>query len=271
MKKIVSLSLAWSFLILAVTGVVLYVDPPGRIAYWGDWTLLGMNKEEWGNFHIIFGFFMIVAALFHVTYNWKPLLSYMKDRVTRALTATRELVVSLVVVAVVAAATYFQLPPLSWVLQFGEQFGEGWEHQYGSPPFNHAELTNLKQFCARMGLDHARALETLKAHGVVPRPEESLKDTGRRHGLSPQSIYLLIKDLKSAEAPPEEAIPPRGGSGMGKKSLEQVCELRNVPLDAALARMKAAGIHGDPDQRFREIAEEAGIIPSELLRIIETR
>ena len=44
-RALTSLTLLWMFLALLVSGVVLYIAPPGRIAHWTDWALLGLTKE----------------------------------------------------------------------------------------------------------------------------------------------------------------------------------------------------------------------------------
>ena len=41
-----SLATGFAFLIMIVSGVVLYVAPRGRVANWTDWTVMGLGKEE---------------------------------------------------------------------------------------------------------------------------------------------------------------------------------------------------------------------------------
>ncbi len=45
-KGFVSLLTFGSFLIMTVTGLVLYFVPHGRVAYWVDWKLLGLTKTD---------------------------------------------------------------------------------------------------------------------------------------------------------------------------------------------------------------------------------
>ena len=51
-----------SFLVLTVTGIVLYVVPQGRVAYWVHWSLAGMEKDQWAWAHMIFGALFIVTS-----------------------------------------------------------------------------------------------------------------------------------------------------------------------------------------------------------------
>ncbi|MCK4782139.1 MAG: DUF4405 domain-containing protein, partial [Desulfobacteraceae bacterium] len=42
-----------SFVVDTISGIILYVAPPGRIANWTNWTIWGLNKEEWAAIHTI--------------------------------------------------------------------------------------------------------------------------------------------------------------------------------------------------------------------------
>ena len=74
-RKIASLTAALSFIVMLLTSIILYIVPQGRIAYWADWRLWGLTKEQWGNIHINTGILFLTALGFHIYYNWKPILS----------------------------------------------------------------------------------------------------------------------------------------------------------------------------------------------------
>jgi len=46
-KSFNSFGLLYSFIIMSLTGLVLYITPPGWIANWTTWILIGLDKEEW--------------------------------------------------------------------------------------------------------------------------------------------------------------------------------------------------------------------------------
>ena len=52
-RAFISLVLTFSALVMLVSGLVLYVMPEGRIAYWNDWRLLALDKEQWGAIHTL--------------------------------------------------------------------------------------------------------------------------------------------------------------------------------------------------------------------------
>ena len=42
MRKITSMTMVWSLIILILNSIVLYVVPEGRVSYWADWRFLGL-------------------------------------------------------------------------------------------------------------------------------------------------------------------------------------------------------------------------------------
>ena len=58
----------------------LPVVPQGRVAYWADWRLWGLTKTDWGNIHINLGLLFLIALFVYIYYNWKPLISYLKNK-----------------------------------------------------------------------------------------------------------------------------------------------------------------------------------------------
>ena len=82
-RKTTSLTLLLSFIVLILTSLVLYVVPEGRVAYWSDWRWLWLSKSQWGDIHTNSGFLFLVAGLLHLLYNWKPIVSYLKNRAKR--------------------------------------------------------------------------------------------------------------------------------------------------------------------------------------------
>ena len=72
-RRIASLTALVSFSMLAASSIVLYVAPQGRVAYWTDWRLLGLNKTDWGNIHINLNLLLLISIGLHAYYNWSPI------------------------------------------------------------------------------------------------------------------------------------------------------------------------------------------------------
>ena len=79
-KSFATFTVAWMFLILTFSGVILYFTPSGRIANWTSWTLLGLLKEEWQGLHNLFAILFVLFIVLHLFFNWKVLMSYFKSK-----------------------------------------------------------------------------------------------------------------------------------------------------------------------------------------------
>ena len=54
LKVFTSFILAISFILISISGIVLYIAPRGRIAHWINWSVFGFSKEDWEAIHTVF-------------------------------------------------------------------------------------------------------------------------------------------------------------------------------------------------------------------------
>ena len=161
-RRITSLTALLSFVILFITIVVLYIVPQGRVAYWADWRLWGLTKEQWGDIHINIGLLFLLSIFLHIYYNWKPLLSYLNNKARQLKVMTREFNAALLLIILFSIGTYLEVAPFAWVLQLNDHFKDKAAVKYGEPPYGHAELSTLKAFASKTGLNLAGSLKLLK-------------------------------------------------------------------------------------------------------------
>ena len=81
LRNFISLLITFSGLVMIVSGLVLYVVPEGRVAYWTNWKLFGLTKTAWGSVHTNLSFVFFIALFFHLYYNWRVLKAYL-NRIT---------------------------------------------------------------------------------------------------------------------------------------------------------------------------------------------
>ena len=81
--------------------------------------------------------------------------------------------------------------------------------------------------------------------------------------LTPQQVYQKIQ---SEDAKPKVSLAE--GGGWGRMNVQQVCERFNVPLDAGVARLKAAGIEASATTTIRELATARGKTPIDIAKIV---
>ncbi len=188
-----SLTLTFSFIMMTVTGLVLYGVPPGRVANWIDWRLLGMSKEQWGAMHTIFSFLFVIFSIIHIIYNWRTLLTYLKDRIRKSYTRKAELAASLILAVIVFAGTLYEIPPFSTTMGIGSSFKESWDTGGKTAPAPHTELRSLEDVVSEFGLDLARILNRLDRHDIfVTSPALSLKDIAEENNISPDELYDIV-------------------------------------------------------------------------------
>lgn len=124
----VSFGLFLSFLMLLVSGVILYMGPSGRGPSAFVWHIIGLTKPEWQNQHIIFGFAFIILSLFHLlVINWKAFFSYLKTKATEGLRSPGELIVIIVLSLLFGIGTYAKIQPFSGILEFGKSISKSWD------------------------------------------------------------------------------------------------------------------------------------------------
>ena len=274
-RALTSLFTLAGFLIMSLTGLVLYLVPQGRIAYWTEWSLLGLTKDQWGDVHILSSIFFIAAGAFHVYFNWKPILNYLSSRAAGALKYKKELILASALSLVLIVGGIWRLPPLSYLLDLNAVIKEAWivEKDY-EPPFGHAELLSFKVFCKKTDIRYDQAAKELKDRGLKGvTPDTPLIDLAKANGLSPLEVYRLIRKFEiRPEAKTPAAMTPEmveqtfAGTGIGNKSIPDICARLGLDPSLVLDRLKRKGIEADPEAGLKSVADKAGLDPLELLK-----
>ena len=193
MKKTISLLMLWSMLVMTYTGVMLFIAPEGRVAYWVNWSMLGMGKSEFGNMHVAFMVLFFVATIFHIYFNWKPLISYMRNKAKEFIFFSKENIIALVITLVFITGTLNVTQPFSSLFKLGKDFKHYWADELGKPPYGHAELSSLKTFCKRMGYDVDEAVKYLNEAGIkVENKKHNLQKIAEYNNITPAKIYDVI-------------------------------------------------------------------------------
>lgn len=197
-RSFASLLLCLSGLTMTVSGVVLYIVPEGRIAYWNDWRLLALGKEQWGAMHTILSLLFFLTALLHLYYNWRVLMAYLRDRVRKTLTLRRELAAAALLCLVCLAGSIAGTAPFSQVMALGMVAKKAWyAGQDVKPPFPHAELMTLSQLAKKIDFSLDGAVEHLREKGFADAGAAStLKGLATGHPLSPAEIFetMMLDD-----------------------------------------------------------------------------
>lgn len=276
-KGLTSFFTLFGFIIMSLTGLVLYIVPEGRVAFWIIWKFAGLTKTQWGNIHILSSILFVVAGAFHIYFNWKTLMFYFRDKITQGVRLRRELLMAGLVAVWITVSSIFYLPPLSYLLDLNNYVKSAWitEDQY-EPPFGHAELLSLKVFSKKMDINLEAAVTELRGRDIeFENADESLESIARRNAVSPMEIYMLIKKFEPAPLPgdktsytPESIEYEFASSNLGNRTIAALCEKIGFSEDTALARLYAVGVHATSAWTLKEAAASANSKPIEMLKAI---
>ncbi|MCK9994945.1 MAG: DUF4405 domain-containing protein [Candidatus Krumholzibacteria bacterium] len=260
LRRIVSLTLFLAIAMMLTSSIILYIVPHGRVAYWASWKLWGLSKTQWGNLHTNAGLLMLIAASFHVYYNWRPVTGYMKNKARDFKLFTPNFNAALAVTAVVATLTLLEVPPMAWVQDLGESIKDDGTETYGEPPYGHAEESGLRTFLRNVGLDPEVAKANLATVGIeVNDPDVVIADLARDNNLSPQELFKIMKGPEVQEATGSKAIPTTMPRGTGKLTLEAFCHEYNRDVAEAVTILETAGVKADPGHSLKDIAVANGM------------
>ncbi|MEA2029086.1 MAG: DUF4405 domain-containing protein [Campylobacterota bacterium] len=260
LKKITSLVMLWAMIVMTYTGVMLFIAPPGRVAHWANWELLGMSKELYGQLHTTFMVLFIVATILHLYYNWKPLTSYMKNQAKKLVIFTKEMIVATALTLLFIVGTVYEVAPFSSFLNFGEDVKESWEKDYGTAPYSHAELSSLQSFCKKLNYDLEKSQSILKQNNINFEVSQSLTQIAKDNNVSPQFIYQLLK--KHFEKGGQKSIEL---SGLGKKKIKDVAQTLGLSSEEFIAKLKTQGIEADENDKFKEAVEKHDKSPLDVM------
>jgi len=235
-----------SFVLMAVTGLVLFFAPSCRIARDTSWAVWGHDKEQWVAVHVWLSIACIIASIIHIYLNWTALTNYFKSKIHKGLAFRTEWIAALAVCVILYAGSARGVAPFSSLMAWKETFkhgtagvaesGQGWRGgRTASQQFqNHA--SNAEQ-------DRARVALNSNEHQVN---FQQTQGTGG-HG------------------------PGRAGGGMGRKTLRQFCTDEGILLSWAISHLQSQGLAVRDTVTMREVADSLGIHPREMRAVFEVR
>jgi hypothetical protein len=275
-RSLTSLFVMAGFLIMSISGVAAFVNPQGRIAFWTDWSLLGLTKEQWGDIHILSSLLFVVAGTVHIYYNWRPLMNYLGQRAASGRKHQREIAVTILLSLVILASAVWKIPPLSYLLDLNAYVKELWVvHKDYEPPFGHAELLSLKVFCQKTNIPLDGAVAALKEEQLVAvEPDRLLKDIARANNISPMLLYRHIKTLEvtprpaaAAAAYTAETVESQfAGTGIGNKTLPELAAQTGQDLTQMQSRLVRKGLKTSDDWALKQLATQNNLQPLEVLK-----
>ncbi len=190
--------LLFTFVIIGVTGVILYFTPPGRIARWTGWNFLWMSKDQLEGVHTVCSFLFLLASVVHIVLNWKSMLQYFKSGLSLISgyrkRYTREFLLALLLSLVVFLGSYLPFTPFKDIIDAGSRLKKSWGKSQMEAPVPGAEALTLKEFAFRvLKADAGTVIKKLTSCGIhVRRPDQTLKDVAALNDCSPADLYRMM-------------------------------------------------------------------------------
>ncbi|MBN1517596.1 DUF4405 domain-containing protein [Candidatus Sumerlaeota bacterium] len=300
-RGLTSFIVTLGFLLMAVTGIALYLSPQGRVARWTNWRLVGLDREQWIAVHMIAGILFIIAAGFHLYFNWGIFIRYIRTKA--GFNLKLEMALALAIVAIVVAGTLWELPPFKYVPDASDRIKAYWNEQSVAAPYAHAEESTLEEFARRTDVPLEEIQARLAELGVESLDaSQTITEVADRLGISPKTLFDKLNlnnggrgrggsgargqggaggrgqggsaervQGGGGERGQGGSSGRRGAGGWGRQTLQEVCDAENIDLQAAISALDSSGIRASGHETIRTISDRAGRTPSEVLSMIGAR
>ncbi len=268
MRKMITFSMLFSFIILIMTSIILYICPEGRVAYWANWTILGLSKTQWGDLHITGGVLFLITGFWHLLLNGKVILFHIKKSILKHSASPAPILIALIVNIFFFAGTLYAIQPLKQILVWKDDIKKMHVETYGNPPYGHAEQSTLETFCGFLQLNTNTVIETLQQQlkGNITK-NTTILEIAQTNNMTPQALYQLIQTSTADGQTP--SLPPTPPEGTGSMTLSNFCQKNQISCETILKNIKEKGLAIDSEeQTFKEIAIQNNIVPAKVYEII---
>jgi len=262
-RAFISFGLTYAIIILLVSGIMLYMSPPGRYAHWVTWKIWRFTKEEWQAIHTVFSFTFIILSLFHLlSVNWKVFVSYLRSKTSKGLNKKREFIISTTLIIVFFFGIVYSIPPFKTVMDFGEHLTDSWEKSEERAPIPHAELLTLAELTEQLNFSSVdevtRKLDNYKFKYENVH-EQTLQEIAEHNNSTPIEIYEIIAKKVGNQ---------RQGSGIGRKTIEDFAIELDKSVDQILKILTENSIEAEKGQTLRSIGENNNLPPRDVYDLI---
>ncbi len=194
-QSFISIGLLFSFIIMLLSGVILYVAPEGSLSRWIGWDVFNLTKKQWEHQHSVFSLLFILFSIFHIfKINWGLLLSYFALEKKR-LNNIKELLAALIISVVVFIGTFYDLSPFKNFINLGSNISDNYSIEVEMPDIPDIDKLSLKEFSEKAFNISVTELEIILENNnlEIDNSNISVNELCLENNISPQELYLLIK------------------------------------------------------------------------------
>lgn len=211
MKKITSLSLGFSFVIMSCTGIVLYIAPHGRVSRWLDWHLFGLDKAQYQGLHTTSMVTLLFFGVLHIYFNWKVILCYMRDSGKKISFTKKEFLIAIVLNSFFIIGTLTSTQPFKGFIDLGENLKNYWGEKSIvidsplaldkiqiniKPPPEQLGKKTLQDLSDMGNINLEKAIKILQAKGLNNIDSSiRIREIANELELTPTDVYKLLTKL----------------------------------------------------------------------------
>lgn len=253
-----------SFVLMVITGLVLFIAPSCRVARDSSWIVWGHDKDQWIAIHVWLSIVFVVASFIHIYLNWAILINYFKTKLHKGLAFRYEWVSALVICALIYAGTSYGVAPFSSLMLWKESF----KHNETSAGQGYRGGRGLSRGFAAQQIQGPHGYAVPNEHGLQNEACSSCDESSTcEQGLTGQKAECT----DSCESQVSSSGHGAGPGGMGRKTLRQFCSDEGIEISWAITHLKAQGLTVRETMTMRQIADAAGIHPSALRTLLAPR
>jgi hypothetical protein len=263
-RNLISLLAAQSFIVLFVSSIILYLVPDRKVASWGDWRFMGLDKQQWDNLHINLGILFLIVVIWHIYLNLKSIKHYLKVK-RKLVIFTKEFTFAFFIIIFFSVGTIVSKPPMELLVRVGNAAKAIYSFRYGHPPFGYAEYTSLEDFCLLTSIDFEEAKEKLKVKSFKKISSIiMLKDLASENHSTPKKIYEILR----GDSPVRYLLPLDIPIGIAHRTFDEIAVLYSLDMDRIAKHMEHHKIMFHPKSSFRANAIHNHIHPAQLYNML---
>ena len=130
LRKITSFTLLYSFLIMVVSGVMLFISPFGRLSMMIHWEIFGLGKMEYQALHLIFMLVFTLSGIIHTYLNYKAIVNYWKNKSKKIIVFTKEFIIATAVIGSLFYLTATHSSVTEPFVKMNKSFNDYWMNDF---------------------------------------------------------------------------------------------------------------------------------------------
>ncbi|MFC2104887.1 DUF4405 domain-containing protein [Bacteroidota bacterium] len=194
-QSLISIGLLFSFIVMLVSGIILYMAPEGSLSRWIGWDILSLSKKQWEQQHTIFSYLFILLSIFHIfRINWSYLISYFIIEKFKIINL-KEILFAIIIVIIVFLGTLYKWGPFNSVLNFGSKISDRFAENVEIPNLPDAEKLSLNEFADQvLNISYSDLERNLKKFNYDQINENStVLDFCELNEITPEKLYRTLK------------------------------------------------------------------------------